>query len=666
MLYKREFLIPAAFKFFLFFICVSSGLYLPAINAYAQKNPGALKSSAEFIDAIKYYRYLNPDSAIIFVKAGIKKSIKDADELGQAALLNQYGMIDDNAARYQESRQKYLQAEVIYRRAKNEEGLASTLVRLGVVEKRKGNFNNALSYYMEALRLSEKNNHELGKLEARVVLAEAYYSLNDFENCLKNLQLAEKIDGQIPSSNFSLNMYITYGYFFIKINKYNKAIEYIEKGLSKADKVEYNGSKIGLLNLLGNAYNSKGDEVKAVASFQIALSFAREIKNILREQATLIELAEVYERSSPRTALKYLGEALIIVNQHKMYRQEITVLNKMSELHKRMANFEKALTLYERSYAISEEVYYKDMSKQISNLETAYELEKSNAELSALQLTNNKATMMKNIVEGIAVGVTLLFAITFVYYYRAKDLNKLLQQANDRLAESNEEKDRFFSIMAHDIRSPLASTISVLRLIADRELDEETQTVVVNKLTVHCQSSLEVLDKLLKWGQMQIKGAKINITEFKPLQNVNQNIAFLQDAAEQKNIDITVNVPDDIVLKADSNHFDFVVRNLLANAIKFTPTNGMITLSAKLLHANVAQFTVADNGVGISEKRLQNLFKLSSIGTKGTSSEEGTSLGLLICKEFIMANSGEIKVESEIGKGTIFTFTLPAFAALDV
>ncbi len=658
-MYTKKKIFSIIFKDFLFFLLVAVGFSATVGLAYGQQNSNELKSSSDFIKVIKYYRYLNPDSAVFFVELGLKKAIKDNDEGGQAALLNQYGMIDDNAGRYQESRQKYLQAEAIYRKEKNDEGLSATLVRLGVVEKRKGNLDKALAYYMKALKINENTNNKMGLLEVRVVLSEAYFTLEDYENCLKNLEIAEKLNSKLPSSNLSLNMYITFGYFFIKINRYDKAISYINTGLSKSNKVEYNGSKIGLLNLLGMAYHKKGEKAKAVASFKKALSFAREINNVLREQSTLADLAEVYEKESPDTALKYLNEALMIVTKHKIYRQEIIILNRMSEMYVRKGDFEMAYSLSRKSYVLSDEVYFKDMSKQISNLETAYELEKSNAQLIELQLRSNKETMVKNVFLSIAVALTLLFVLALLYYYKANQLNKLLQQANQKLAESNEEKDKFFSIVAHDIRSPLASAIGVLRLIADRELDEQTQDKVVNKLALHCESSLEILDKLLRWGQMQIKGARINITEFEPLQNIKANVAILKEASESKNITIAVDIPENLIVKADSDHFEFLVRNLLANAIKFTPVNGLISLSAVMQSKDVVCFKVADNGVGISQNRIKKLFELSAIGTKGTSEEEGTSLGLLICKEFIVANDGELSVESEIGKGTTFTFTLP-------
>ncbi len=458
MVFKKSVILPTVSNAFLYVLIALATL---APKAHGQKNPYDLKNSKAFIDEVKHYLYLDPDSALLFVKAGLEKAIEDQDLLGQAALLNQYGMIDDNAARYRESKQKYLQAEAIYRKEKNDEGIASTLIRLGVVEKRQGNFDKALAYYIQTLDISETNGNKLGMLEARVVLSEVYFSLDDFENSLKNLQIAEKLNDKLPTSNLSLHMYISYGNFFIKINRFDKAISYIETGLSKCDRVEYNGAKIGLLKLRGDAYNKIGDKIKAISSYKQALAFAREIKNVLREQNVLIDLAQTYVKQEPNAALKYLKEALDIVGRHKMYRQEIIILNNMAEVYKRKGDFSTALSLNEKSYKLSEEVYYKEMTKQISNLETAYELEKSNAELGDLQLKSNKEKTIRNIVLFIALAISATLIVTLVYYYRANHLNKLLQQANDKLAESNDQKDQFFSIVAHDIRSPLASAIGV-------------------------------------------------------------------------------------------------------------------------------------------------------------------------------------------------------------
>ena len=648
-----------AYSVYLFFVITLLGLTLDVSNAHAQKRPEDLKTAAEFIKVIKYYRYLDPDSATLFVKAGFKKTLRDKDEPGYAGLLHQYGMILDNAARYRDSRQCYLEAEAIYRKNKNEKGLASTLIRLGVVEKRKANYDRSLAYFMEALALSTKNGDKMGILEARVAISENYFSLNDFESCLENLVIAEKIDRQLPSSNFSLNMYISYAYLFMSLKQYDKAIEYINIGLSKSNKIEYNGSKVSLLKQLGTAYFEKGEVDRAVKTLKLALSLSRKIKNVMRQMTVLQELADVYSKDQPDTAIKYLDEAREIAVSHKVYLQETYILNKLAILFKKKGDFKKALSLVERGYQISEDVYYRDMNKQISSLEKAYELEKSKAQLNQLKVEANEEDSFRNFILAIAIAITVLFVITLIYYYRSRHLNKLLRQANYKLEGSNLQKDRFFSILAHDIRSPLASSVTVLKFIAGKRLKEDVQEVMVNKLILHCESSLEVLDKLLRWGQMQIKGMQLNVTEFNPKTNIIANMALLRAAAENKNIKVNLEAPDNLLVSADSDHFDFLVRNLLANAIKFTPANGHISLGVQMQKEGFLDFKVSDNGVGISRDKIDKLFKLDAVSTKGTSEEVGTSLGLLICKEFVDANNGSLEVESEPGKGTTFTFSLP-------
>ncbi len=635
--------------------------HLFILGALAQRPSHALNNSKDYIQIVKYYRYLNPDSALYFVKQGLKVAETQGDLLGKAALLNQYGMIDDNATRYKDSREKYLEAEAIYREAGDDIGLAATLVRLGVVEKRKGNFDKALSYFMDALNISEKNGHKPGMLEGRVVFAEAYYSLGEYENALSNLRMAEEIDRQIPLSNLSLNMYINYGNVYTKIGQYDKAIAYLNKGLSKSNRPDFNGLRISLLVQLGTAYYKSGKRNQAISIYNQALVFTREIKNVLREQSTLIELSQVYVKNQPDSALFYLSQALKIAETHKMYRQQIAALDNIGDLYKAKGNLAKALYYREQRNSLAEQVFYTDMMKQVSSLESAYELEKSKTQLTELKAQTKEQKMIKNIFLYVAIAIFIVLIVTLGNYFRSRHLNKLLTSANKELEESNEIKDKFFSIIAHDIRSPLVSTISILKLISDKELDQDIQEKMVGKLVAHCDSSLEILDKLLKWGQMQIKGVRLNISEFNPVVNIYRNLGLLQESATEKGITLDVDIQEGVVLKADADHFDFVVRNLLANAIKFTEKNGQVTLKAKAIDKHTIKFEVMDNGVGISQSRIEKLFELSATGTKGTSAEEGTSLGLIICREFVLANAGKLEVQSEIGKGTTFSFTMKGF-----
>jgi signal transduction histidine kinase/Flp pilus assembly protein TadD len=625
------------------------------------QTPKKLSSSKDFIDIIKYYRYLNPDSATYYVQLGLKAAEQQGDQLGKAALLNQYGMIDDNFARYRESRQKYLEAEIIYRQQHDQIGLAMVLIRLAVVERRKGNYDKSFDYAMKALKVSEGSKDKLGIMEARVVLAETYYDLNDFQNALENLRLAQQLEKQLPLNNLTLNMYDDFGAVYNKLKDFDNAIKYVQIGISKSHRVEYNGLRISLMKTLGRAYQLKGDFQQAERTFKDALNFSRKIKNVLREHAILTDLASIYEKKQPDTALKYLNQAFTIVSKYKMYRQQITILDKKANIYKQTGNLAEALKAKEISSSLAEQVFYKDMMKQVFSLESDYELEKSKAKLSELATKNREQQILKNVILSVAVTFFIVLVVTLIYYLRSRHLNLLLTKANLELEESNEVKDKFFSIIAHDIRSPLVSTISILKLIGDNELDESMQKQMVAKLVSHCDSSLEILDKLLKWGQMQIKGVRLNVTEFNPSENVKRNLGFLQQAADKKHIRVSVDMPEEILLRADADHFDFIIRNLLANAIKFTENNGEIKIVAQAVNKDTIQFSVSDTGVGISKARLDKIFQLSAMGTKGTSAEEGTSLGLVICREFVLANNGQLKVESKVGKGTTFYFTLKGF-----
>lgn len=646
---------------FFFFLNVLFHSVFLSEALHAQGKNNTLKSSEDYVRIIKYYRYLKPDSALFYVKEGVAKAEAKNDQLGMAALLNQYGMIEDNATNTEKAREKYMAAEHIYRQHKEEKGLAAVLIRLAGVERKKGNSRKSLPYIMEALKISEKNKHKEGILEARIALAQTYYYLGDTERTINNLRIAEEIDEQVPLSNMSLDMYIHFGAVYNQLRKPDSAIVYIEKGLSKSNKTEYNGLRATLLQGLGVAYSIKGDTKKALLALKQSLNLAIAIKNTPRQQTTLIEISKVYEKEQPDSALVYLQQALVIATQLKKDRQRIVILDKMSDIYRHEGYFEKALMLREESNTLAKSVYYEDMRKQVVSLEAAYDLEKSKAKLRELTIKNTEETNQKNIILSVAIGTFIILLITLVYYLRSRHFNKQLKQVNEALEESNHVKDKFFSIIAHDIRSPLASTIGVLELIDQDELDEETKRDVVKKLIVHSQSSLEILDKLLRWGHMQIKGIIMNPTAFNPLPNIERNVALLKSASDKKEIGIRTNVPNDIVLNADADHFDFVIRNLTANAIKFTGIGGEIVVKVESASKDTVKFSVIDNGVGISEARVKKLFQLASTSTKGTSSEEGTSLGLIICKQFVEANHGKIEVQSELGKGTVFSFIMRGY-----
>ncbi|HEY0899507.1 MAG TPA: HAMP domain-containing sensor histidine kinase, partial [Sphingobacteriaceae bacterium] len=346
------------------------------------------------------------------------------------------------------------------------------------------------------------------------------------------------------------------------------------------------------------------------------------------------------------------------------HKPETEILHKLAAVYKARGNLEAALNYKEQQLATADSFYYRKMSQKIENLQAAHELSISQAKVQELRLQNAHQQLEKVVIISVSVAVFLLLAILGFHYSRIRKFNARLNQANSDLTESNTVKDKLFSVLAHDLRSPMASIILLLEFINDDLLTEEEKKAMVNQLSVECKASLEMLNNLLKWGHMQIKGVHLNQEYISPAEIIGRTRTLLTSAAGKKDIRIKESMEADLRVFSDPDHFEFIIRNLLSNAIKFTSEGGRVEITGKRCpNTGVTEFSVRDNGIGISSDRLQKVFSIHNVSTHGTNDEKGSSLGLLMCKEFIEANRGTIRVISEPGKGSEFIFTLPEKAA---
>lgn len=236
-----------------------------------------------------------------------------------------------------------------------------------------------------------------------------------------------------------------------------------------------------------------------------------------------------------------------------------------------------------------------------------------------------------------------------------------LKKTNTELSVMNSTKDRFFSIIAHDLRNPFHTLIGFSEILLT-EFDELTPDIIRKYLGMIYSTSIggnNLLENLLQWSRTQTGRISFEPVKLQLELIVQEVVNLLYSNAIQKKIELHQSVDSGIVVFSDTNMLRTILRNLISNAIKFTPENGKITILAK--HTNDAvEVTVADNGVGMCEEVQKQLFRIdSNISTKGTSDETGTGLGLILCKEFVERNHGKIWAESEPGKGSRFKFTLP-------
>ena len=232
---------------------------------------------------------------------------------------------------------------------------------------------------------------------------------------------------------------------------------------------------------------------------------------------------------------------------------------------------------------------------------------------------------------------------------------------NEQLQKTNAEKDKFFSIIAHDLRSPFNSFLGLTQLMAE-DLPNLTMAQVQD-LAVSMSKSANnlnrLLENLLQWAQIQ-NGAIAFKPELVHLGLVAESIEMILESAKNKGIDIEISIPDEIEVFADSNMLQTIIRNLVSNAIKFTSKGGKVSLTAKAISDNNIEISIKDTGIGMSSELVDNLFRIDvKTNRQGTEGEPSTGLGLLLCKEFVEKHGGKIWVESEEGKGSTFHFTIP-------
>lgn len=249
------------------------------------------------------------------------------------------------------------------------------------------------------------------------------------------------------------------------------------------------------------------------------------------------------------------------------------------------------------------------------------------------------------------------------YNKELNNFNLKLKQKELELLELNANKDRFFSIIAHDLKGPFQALLGYSSLLANDIESFSFEEISEFATNLHQSSNnlFKLLENLLHWsmvqrGNFQIEAKRLNISEL-----VNHNLEIAKSRANHKGIILSTDISEEFIIFADENMINTVLRNLISNSIKFCNKNDKITISANKLNDKL-EIKIADTGIGMSPELSAKLFRLDSkTSSIGTSGEHGTGLGLLLCKELVEKNQGKIWVESMLGKGTIMFFTVPLF-----
>lgn len=581
----------------------------------------------------------------------------------------------------------------------------------------------SIHYAENALFISTKNEYEKGKAYAYRGLASAYSSFGSFYLTIDNVQNALIIFDKMGDSVGIANCYISLGHTYRRLknrNKellYNKAAYDIFEKLQFPDRLGVTSHNLGETYLLtgdltnsillttkaikildsfhnlsvlsscykvmGKIFIAKQDIDSAESYFNKVLAISKELGDKSQKVATIesmIELANIYDlRKKNELELTTLIAAADYVAKNKLaeYVQEVYT-HLIKEYIKRNQN-QEALKKIAEFNATTDSISKRKLSDRdqlTTGFIQTYELEKKNNKLVHDSLVEKDRAKIRSLITAIlAIIIIMIAGFLIVLVKKTKRLKRsneiltekenIISVQNKKLEELNENKDKFFSVVSHDIKSPLNALLSFSTLLLENfdTMKREQLLKLAAELKGLLGTTIKMTDNLITWAKVQMKDFSVNPEKTDVKEIVNEVFQLYFEVAKSKNITLSANFPEKYYAFVDKNHIQLIIRNLVNNAIKYSTTDGLVKIIGTYTAQKVVIY-ISDTGTGISPDLKDKLFTNHPIQSrKGTAGEDGTGLGLKLCFEFAQLNQGNLKLESSDSQGSVFALTLPAFSA---
>ncbi|WP_291867447.1 tetratricopeptide repeat-containing sensor histidine kinase [Maribacter sp.] len=614
------------------------------------------------------FRYYNTEKLLSLSTKALNYSKESNYKNGEIDALIGIGTYYSDHGKHKKGINFFEKALVISKRTENKKQILRSKNSISVEYSYLGNYAKALRGYLDAIEYATITNDQLMLSILNENIASLYVSQKDYEQGLhfykKVKKINEKINNPVYSAETMSNMASTYA----DMGKLDYAMFNINASISIFEKEK-------IMDWLAFAYEIKGKIYLKQKKYTWSLywySQSEMLHKTLQDDRGKIDLfngmSEAYlGQKKDSISQKYALAAFKLSSQLKSKEGIQKCAKTLYKVNKNKKDFATALLYHELYQKISDTLSTSENQKGLTMLKTKIEHERQKEELIE---TNKKAlSQQKNYVYSALFILLIFIVITFLVRRNEriqKNLNielntkKLdLEKSEIDLREINTTKDKLFSIIGHDLRGPIGAFQGLLKLFKNGEIGQEEFLGFVPKLMSDIDHISFTLNNLLSWGQSQMNGAVIK-PSVTPLDNlVKENFNLLTETAINKSITLTNQIPKNTLSWADANQIDIVIRNLISNALKFTPENGSIIIGA-VEKNNHWEVFVKDTGVGMSIDVQKQVFtENSNLTTYGTNNEKGTGLGLSLCKEMVEKNNGKIWVSSKLDKGSCFYFTVP-------
>ena len=630
---------------------------------------------------------------ILMLKGQFEKSINhyqraleiagEDDPSGLTVCLSGMGETYRKMGHFMQSLEFYTRSLEILQETGTEDGMDRLLFNIAIIYQRLARYDEALRNLYASLEISQKMHNLTQMGHTYQVTGSIYLQLEDLEKALeyhrKGLVIHEQIgdrSGVANALDVLADIHLEMEQFDQALRMYNRSYEYRRKA----------GNKRMIVNSqmnLGRYFTLRQNYPLALSYYRDALVLAQELQDKWSLARISVNLGELYgARKEYSTALRYLDDALSIAEGMESKDIQQDAYHELYELHKMRGSYQLALEYYLNYAAIREAMMNVESRTSIANLESRYDLVNKEKEIERLEKENitnqldlQREKSLRNYLISIAVFLLVLGIIIAFSLVRNRRMNLMLkhknqelEQLNDRLTKYsaeldglNQTKNRLISIISHDLKNPFHSLIGFSDLLV-REAErfsEEEKLSFYRSINDTSKKAFELLENLLDWTRLQTSEIPFNPTDLRVTDTIQSVLDLLKSHANDKGIVMQTDVSEESIVYADSRMFETVLRNLVSNAVKYTPYGGKISISAQV-QDEVIQFGVEDSGVGMDEEQVTNLFNIDKkVSRPGTNNELGTGFGLILCREFVKKNGGELRVESSPGKGSTFSFTVP-------
>jgi two-component system, sensor histidine kinase and response regulator len=554
-------------------------------------------------------------------------------------------------------------------------GLCSALENMGWLLYRRGDFSRSLDISTKALKISEEVNDRNCLSRCLINIAAIHYEQKQFEQGIETLRKVCVNASSTRDLRTLARGYNNIAYSFLALRNLDSAFQNAQRAQRVSESAGEKYLTAFAKRVLGDICIEKKEYRNALQYFNDGVALAVQEKNNFIIASTYHRIGMTYSAMGDmENALKYLLEDARIARQLGFMDELERAYKNLAELYHKNNDLRNAYRYQAEYIVVHDSLHAQRSSEQLATLQTRFETEMKQAQIELL--TKDAALKAEEIdhqrvwIYFYAGCLSLFTILVLILVYTNQQTNRAKRELEEKnyeiekhtkqLSDLNSTKDKLFSIISHDLRSPVASLRGLMDIVGKEGLTQSEFTQITHALKRNLDSVYDDLDHLLLWAQTQLKGLKVMPENVDVRKVAEEKIELFRDQAESKNITLINDIADDTFVYADRNHVNLILRNLIVNAIKFNNSGGKIELRSSESNKFI-EISVSDSGIGISLEDIQKLFNAQTHFTRpGTNKEKGIGLGLMLSKEFIESNSGRIWVTSELGRGTTFTFTLKA------